>query len=333
MKKILYLFVIAALAVSCQDKVPVTEIKLDKSSAFIAIGGTTTLKADLIPLSATNREVIWSSSNENIATVVDNSTGTAFSEGLITGKAAGTVTITATSKSGKYTATCTVEVINAEPELVTVEGGTFTMGCTFNDCDSISLVYFPPHPVTLSGYKIAKYMVTQKQWEAVMGNNPSIIKGDDLPVYYMSWLNVQDFITKLNSMTGKKYRLPTEAEWEYAARGGSKSQNYKYSGSNNVSEVAWWSENSLTRPQPVGTKKANELGLYDMSGNMWEYCNDWWGNYTDASQIDPTGPATGTYRVMRGGCYSNPASYVRVDNRSGMRPNQGSVVGFRLVHP
>ncbi|MCL2302764.1 MAG: SUMF1/EgtB/PvdO family nonheme iron enzyme [Lentimicrobiaceae bacterium] len=334
MRKIFNLFIITALlsaiAVSCQDKVPVTDLKFDKSTLVIAIGGTAALKAEFTPLSASNRDVTWNSSNNSIATVEDKSTGAAFAEGLITGKAAGRVTITAISKSGKHEATCTVIVVNAEPELVTVEGGPYTMGCTFDDCDSANLI---PHLVTLSTYKIAKHQVTQKQWEAVMGTTPSDIKGDNLPVYLVSWHDVQTFITRLNSFTGKNYRLPTEAEWEYAARGGNKTNRYQYSGSNNLDEVAWYSGNSLTKLHPVGSKKANELGLYDMSGNVWEWCNDWWGLYTDAPQTNPTGPATGTFRIIRGGSYLDPERYSLVVWRSGILPNRTNIVGFRLAHP
>jgi len=330
MKKILYLFIIAALAVSCQEKIPVTDIKLDKSAAFVALSGTITLTANLIPLSATNRDITWSSSNNRIATVTENSIAAAFSTGLVTGIAEGTVTITATSKSGNYTATCTITVVDAEPQLVSVEGGTFTMGCTFDDCNSTVLI---PHQVTLNSYKIAKHQVTQKQWEAIMGDNPSSIKGDDLPVYYVSWHNAQTFITKLNSITGKKYRLPTEAEWEYAARGGNKSQGFKYSGSDNIDEVAWYSGNSLFKPHPVGTKKANELGTCDMSGNMVEWCSDWWDLYTDASQENPTGPDNGEYRIVRGGDYGSSAIYAHVTWRGGIKPNSEWGGGFRLAHP
>jgi len=318
MKK-LFLFIIIALLISCQDKIQVIGVKLDKSSAQLAIGATTTLRADLIPLSATNKGIIWSSSDNNIATVTDNSTVAAYATGLVTGKAVGTVTITATSKNGNYTATCVVRVVNLEFELVRVEGGTFTMGCTDGDCRSDGREE-PAHQVTVSTFNIAKYPVTQRQWEAIMGYNPSTFRGDiNLPVETVSWDDVQAFIQKLNALTGKNYRLPTEAEWEYAARGGNKSEGYKFSGSNDVNEVAWHVGNSNNRTHPVGLKKTNELGIYDMSGNVFELCSDWAGYYTDTPQIDPPGPdypmIDGRFKVTRGGCFSNDWLICRVSAR------------------
>ena len=333
MKKIFHLSVITtlllAMIVSCQDKVEITDLKLDKTDFLLAAGGTATLKANFVPLSASGK-MNWTTSNSSVVTVVsDNSTGV-LSEGLVTAKAEGTATITVSTKDGKHTATCTVTVINAEPELVSVAGGTFTMGCFDGECWDDEL---PQHQVTLSGFQIAKHQVTQRQWEAVMGSNPSYIKGEYFPVFAITWRNAQEFITKLNEITGKNYRLPTEAEWEYAARGGNKSQEFKYSGSNNVDEVAWHSMNSINTPHPVGSKKANELGIYDMSGNMWEWCNDWYGPYTDAPQTNPPGHNTGDYRIVRGGSYANPIGAQRVTVRGAAQPNWAGYIGLRLAHP
>ena len=165
-----------------------------------------------------------------------------------------------------------------------------------------------------------------------MGSNPSHFKGDNLPVENVSWNDVQEFIKKLNSLTGKLYRLPTEAEWEYAARGGNRSQGFKYSGSNTVGNVAWYSANSGSSIKPVGTKSPNELGIYDMSGNVWEWCSDWYGTYSSNAETNPRGPSTGSYRVLRGGCWLNLAWHVRVSNRYNHSPgDRSSNIGFRLV--
>ena len=185
-------------------------------------------------------------------------------------------------------------------KMIPVEGGTFTMGATPEQQNPYSDEE-PAHQVTLSSYAIGETEVTQALWKAVMGNNPSYFKGDDRPVENVSWNDCQQFITKLNNLTGRKFRLPTEAEWEFAARGGNKSKGCQYSGSNNISDVAWYDGNSSGTTHPVKTKQPNELGVYDMSGNVWEWCQDWKGSYTSNSQTNPTGPNTGSYRVNRGG--------------------------------
>ena len=183
--------------------------------------------------------------------------------------------------------------------MVAVKGGTFTMGATYDDAE---VDEEPAHKVTLSDYYIGQTEVTQALWEAVMGSNPSNHKGDNLPVENVSWDDCQVFIQKLNQLTGKQFRLPTEAEWEYAARGGRKSRDYKYAGDDYIGSVAWYSGNSGYETHPVATKQANELGIYDMSGNVWEWCSDWFGGYQSSSQSDPQGPSSGSRRVYRGGC-------------------------------
>ena len=148
----------------------------------------------------------------------------------------------------------------------------------------------------------------------------------------VSWNDIQEFITKLNAQTGKKFRLPTEAEWEYAARGGNQSKGYKYSGSNSISDVAWYDDNSGDKTHPVGQKTPNELGIYDMSGNVWEWCQDWYGDYSSSSQTNPTGPSSGSYRVLRGGSWNNGARNCRVSNRGSYNPDSRSYrSGFRLA--
>jgi formylglycine-generating enzyme required for sulfatase activity len=207
-----------------------------------------------------------------------------------------------------------------EPEMVFVQGGTFTMGCTSEQGSDCYDKEKPAHKVTVSSFNIGKYEVTQAQWVAIMGNNPSRFKGDNLPVETVSWNDVQEFIRRLNTKTGKQYRLPTEAEWEYAARGGNKSGGYKYSGGNNIGNVAWYGSNSGRTTHAVGIKQANELGIYDMTGNVWEWCSDCYGG--------------GSYHVDRGGSWSDSASNCRVSGRINLSPGYSrSNLGFRLVVP
>lgn len=195
--------------------------------------------------------------------------------------------------------------------MVYVEGGTFMMGATSEQgsdtSEQLSLIdddmyddAKPVHHVTVSNFRIGKYEVTQCEWEAVMGENPSYFKGSNRPVENVSWDDCQKFIAKLNRVTGKRFRLPTEAEWEYAARGGNKSKGFTYAGSNNLDEVAWHDGNSDCKTHDVGTKCPNELGLYDMTGNVGEWCSDWFGAYSSAPQTNPGGSSSGSYRVSRG---------------------------------
>jgi formylglycine-generating enzyme required for sulfatase activity len=223
-------------------------------------------------------------------------------------------------------------------EMIAVEGGTFWMGAQNTDpnapnYDADAFDWESPvHKVTLSDYFIGKYPVTQAQWKAVMGNNPSCFKGDNLPVEEVSWNDVQEFIRKLNAQTGKNYRLPTEAEWEFAARGGNQSRGYKYSGSNTAGNVAWYYDNSGDKTHPVGTKQANELGIYDMSGNVWEWCSDWYGNYSSVSQTNPRGASSGSIRVLRGGSWLSGSRHARVSIRIFNLPDyRYFYYGFRLA--
>ena len=225
-------------------------------------------------------------------------------------------------------------------DMVYVEGGTFTMGCTAEQGKDCYKNEKPAHRVTVSSFHLGRYEVTQGLWMKVMEYNPSSFKGDNLPVgmvTYNGWNAVQTFIERLNEKTGKKYRLPTEAEWEYAARGGNKSNGYKYSGSNDINEVAWWdvdnTHSSSLKAHPVGTKQPNELGIYDMSGNVCEWVNDWYGDYSPSEQTNPTGPPSGTTRVIRNAGYTSGALGCRVSKRYHSHPlGRGKGIGFRLAH-
>ena len=216
--------------------------------------------------------------------------------------------------------------------MVYVPGGTFTMGATSEQGSDAEPDEKPTHSVTLSSYYICKYEVTQALWRAVMGSNPSNFIGDNLPVEQVSWDDCQTFIDRLNNYTGRNFRLPTEAEWEFAARGGNYSRHYKYSGSNYIGDVAWYGDNSGKRTHPVGTKQANGLGLYDISGNVYEWCSDWYGSYSSYSQNDPTGPNSGSYRVIRGGSWCDYARHCRSSNRICYAPGERNYyLGLRLV--
>lgn len=220
-------------------------------------------------------------------------------------------------------------------EMVAVHGGTFMMGAADDIDGDAGDDEKPAHKVYLSDYHLGKYEVTRELWRAVMVSDPpeiSMINDDTCPVEKISWFDAMEFIEKLNAMTGERFRLPTEAEWEYAARGGEKSQNFKYSGSNNAAHVAWCFFNSGCMINPVGHLKANELGICDMSGNVWEWCADWYGRYEEGDVMNPTGPSEGERRVLRGGSWDFGAEYCRNTNRNSSNPKSRFYVsGFRLA--
>jgi formylglycine-generating enzyme required for sulfatase activity/uncharacterized caspase-like protein len=223
--------------------------------------------------------------------------------------------------------TLSVSASFTEPQMVKVEGGSFQMGSNSNQSDEK-----PEHSVSVSSFYIGKFEVTQAEWRSVMGQNPKELKdfkGDNMPVHSVSWNDIQDFLQKINAKTGKRYRLPTEAEWEFAARGGNKSNNYTYSGSNDVKSVAWMTENAGSKTHTVGGLKANELGIYDMSGNVWEWCQDWYKGYPGSSGVTDY---TGSNRVLRGGSWGSSAEGCRSTYRSGNTPTyRGNALGFRLA--
>ncbi|MBQ5693357.1 MAG: SUMF1/EgtB/PvdO family nonheme iron enzyme [Alistipes sp.] len=211
--------------------------------------------------------------------------------------------------------------------MIYVEGGTFAMGSNSGESDEK-----PVYNVTLDSYYIGETEITQAQWRAVMGSNPSYYTGDNRPVEKVSWNDAQEFCKKLSELTGKRYVLPTEAQWEYAARGGNQSKGYTYSGSNNIDEVAKY--NSSGGHSNVKSKKPNELGIYDMSGNVSEWCSDWYSSssYSSSSQTNPQGPSSGSLRVLRGGSWYIDAGYCRVANRNHNYPRgTDSYYGFRVV--
>ena len=215
--------------------------------------------------------------------------------------------------------------------MIYVEGGTFTMGATSEQGSDVYESEKPVHDVTLSDYYIGQTEVTQALWVTVMGSNPSLLKGNNKPVESISWKDCQSFVRKLNSVTGKYFRLPTEAEWEYAARGGNKSCGYKYSGGNVSSSVAWSDKNSGSTTHDVATKQSNEIGIYDMSGNVHEWCFDWWDLYNSNAQINPQGPKIGKYRVYRGGGWYDIGD-CRVSRRcAGPPSSKGRMIGLRLA--
>ena len=220
-------------------------------------------------------------------------------------------------------------------EMIFVEGGTFLMGGADEEAYGDEK---PVHKVQVYPFYLARYPVTQALWQAVMRNNPSNFKGADRPVERVSWDDCQDFLQKLNAHTGKNYRLPTEAEWEYAARGGAYSEGYLYAGSDKLKDVGWYRENSGGETHPVGEKLPNELGLYDLSGNVWEWCeDDWHDNYTGAPQDGSAwvdAGSRGSSRGNRGGSWNDGALRCRVSGRCHHSPGlRVNALGFRLALP
>lgn len=223
-------------------------------------------------------------------------------------------------------------------EMIPVESGTFLMGAQkdLSERDNYDEYAYPiespVHSVTINAYYIGKFEVTQAQWFAAMGNNPSSVQGDNLPVENITWEQVQEFITRLNQMSGKNFRLPTEAEWEFAAKGGKKTNNYKYSGFSVLAACGWYYSNSESTIHEIGSKYPNELGIYDMSGNVREWCNDWFANYPTYAENNPQGPSSGNLKINRGGSWTTSAINCRNSYRHTDFPNEASNdLGFRLA--
>ena len=275
-------------------------------------------------------------------------------------KTSGTDSVKLTEITRMYFSTVVPPVADtSHPAMLLVQGGTFTMGSTSGYSDEL-----PLHQVTVSSFYIAKTEVTQGQWKAVMGSNPSYFTsvGDNGPVEQVTWYSCISYCNKLSikegktpvysiggntspsswtsgtivfDTTAKGYRLPTEAEWEYAAKGGNQTHNYTYSGSNNVDSVAWYWDNwgtTANSTHTVGAKASNELGLYDMSGNVYEWCWDWYGAYSSTAQTNPTGASSGSYRLLRGGSWLHFQFFCRVSSRNNNYPDSNYInIGFRVV--
>lgn len=331
------------VSVSCTVSVVqlVESITLSESAVTLELDGITRLTATVLPADANDASYTWSSSNDDVAEVTKN--GVVYAVGY------GTATITATANDGSgVKAECVVTVKKPAPQplnfnvngvsfnMLPVEHGTFQMGQSADD-NNVT----PVHSVTISqDYYIGETEVTQALWKAVTGYSPTSDGGswssryglgDNYPAYHISWNDCQDFITKLNAATGQTFRMPTDAEWEYAAKGGNNSQGYTYSGSNTIDDVAWYTGNSSSQTHPVAMKAPNELGLYDMSGNVWEWCSDLYSSYSSSAVTDPTGATSGSDRVLRGGSWNFSATSCRSAYRTYYDPTHRlNSVGFRL---
>ena len=365
MKKIssiAFLLMVLLLATSCQKELPDSlknvevnqgengqgedspEISLDTNSMeFTADGGSRsfniksntswTLSSDkswctVSPTSGRNNGSVMVTVEENTSTSARTATISVESN-AVTKTLAVTQSEAAPPSQGR-----TFTVGGVQFKMIAVEGGTFTMGATSEQGSDAYDNEKTAHSVTLSSYSIGETEVTQALWQAVFGDdhNPSYFRGSNRPVEQVSLNDCQDFIINLNAITGEHFRLPTEAEWEFAARGGNKSRGYKYAGSNSIDDVAWYDDNSSDKTHDVATKQANELGLYDMSGNVWEWCYDWYGSYSSSAQMNPTGPASGNSRVCRGGSWNYYARRCRTSSRNNYTPsNSLNYIGFRLA--
>lgn len=335
-----------------QDIVNPEYILLNKNNITLTVGDQDTLVPAVYPSNTTDKSVTWTSSNTAIATVSNN--------GVVTAIAVGECTITATCQNVSATCTVTVQeqstpgtpsdpieftVNGVSFNMVPVEGGTILMGSPTTQTGS-GTNERPQYLATVSDYYIGQTPVTQELWQAVKGSNPSSFTGNlQRPVERVTWDACQGFISDLNALTGRQFRLPTEAEWEYAAKGGNQSNGYIFAGSNTPGSVAWYSTNSSSKTQPVAQKAPNELGIYDMSGNVQEWCSDWFISYewyTNPSNftqpvVNPTGPTTGSNKTLRGGSWFEEAKNCRSGYRKMLSPSLANAsgtentVGFRLA--
>ena len=329
-----------------QISVSASSLTLNADDAMKTVTVTTNVFAYAVSVSEswlTVTTAVSTSGNKYISVGAEPDHGTTARTATITltaGAATATVNVTqngaTVSATKSFTVTGNGKTVTFNMKLV--EAGTFQMGSDAADAFDWEK---PVHSVTLTkDYYMGETEVTQALWYAVMGQNPTSDGsqwestyglGDSNPAYYVSWNDCQTFISKLNALTGVTFRLPTEAEWEFAAKGGNKSQGYTYAGSNKLGDVAWYSGNSSSKTHEVATKAPNELGLYDMSGNVWEWCQDLYGSYSSSAQTDPTGPTSGSLRVLRGGSWDSDAANCRVADRGWTYATYRSGnLGFRL---
>ena len=345
-RKILFIIAATMLLFGCKKYTDLSSMKVEiTNEKFVVTSTTATLRADyswpgIVSIAMeVSEDGGFANANSFEATVSGNSltvtaTGlkaeTTYYYRIITDT--GGVTFESETRTFETNIPNTFTVNGVSFEMVYVEGGSFDMGATSEQGSEWYNNEKPVHSVTLSSYYIGKCEVTQELWKAVMGSNPSKFKGAQNPVESVDWEDCQEFVSRLNSLTGRTFRLPTEAEWEYAARGGNQSSHYKYSGSGNIDDVAWYYDNSGSSTHAVGTKTANELGIYDMSGNVWEWCSDWYGGYSAGSQTNPQGPSSGSNRVLRCGSWTEYAGCCSVSNRNYDYPDYSdSYIGLRLV--
>jgi hypothetical protein len=276
----------------------------------------------------TNAGVWEVSSSQSWVTVDKNAAGTGFT--LSAASNVNLIVPNTNFAAPARTATITLSAGAATPIEITVTQESLSMIIVKGGITTINGA-----SVNISSFQIGKYEVTESLWEAVMGSNPSaFVLGDNHPVDRVSWETAQTFISTLNTLTGKTYRLPTEVEWEYAAKGGQSTQNYTYSGGNTLSALGWYTVNSGRAKHEVGTKAPNELGIYDMSGNVWEWCSDWYGTPYPSDTDNPAGVESGTFRILRGGAWFHEAAYCNVSFRGMNLPafvNDNN--GLRLVLP
>lgn len=352
-KVIIATFASAIFLIGCKETpqnkvVRVTGVTISHTELTLSVGDSSVLHSQVMPMDAANKSVSWTSSDKAVVEVQV--------EGKIKALKDGMATITVTTEDGGKTATCKVTVNKPTPppsidfelngvkfEFVSIPAGKFKMGSPDTEVGR-NEDEETQHEVTVSGFFMGKYEVTQAQWKAVMGidNNPSKFKGDNRPVENVSWNKAQEFITKLNKQTGKTYRLPTEAEWEYACRAGT--ETVFNTGKNITTDQANYDGQYPYADYPkgmyrecttdAGTFEPNAWGLYDMHGNVWEWCSDWYEEeyYTNSPDTDPKGPASGEFRVIRGGSWFSGAVMCRSARRYSQYPtNTKNYLGFRLV--
>ncbi len=342
MKKFVLISMLLTVIICAGCKHEVEEVIVSPECITMGIGDVYTVTAKVKPASA-SQKVTWTSTNETVAIVSATGSVTAIGIGECDVEAAAAgykdvchVMVVETGGSGDTTGPVSDGVLKftvngVKFNMIKIKGGSFIMGANKSDYGGIAS---PMHDVTLSDYILGETEVTQELWKAVTGENPANFVGENMPVEQVSWNDCQVFISKLNQilvkeLRGKTFRLPTEAEWEYAA---GKHHNNKYAGGNDMDKVGWYLDNSCNTTHPVAGKQVNELGLYDMSGNVAEWCNDKYGSYSSGHQTNPTGASGGSYNVIRGGNWGYAAETCRVTYREKNLPEyKNYLIGMRLA--